>query len=155
MFVTFSRKHIASPVLSNKETNEFLRIGHLPFLLQIDLVQKSTGCDLGISSINQEQLHEMTLLRNLGLHNRWEVDEKYMQLSKVGGLRIGDLRLVEVEELTRWHAALIRLILDITSAVAIRYVNAPDFPSSPLSSLSNQLLMPRELPSTSRANFSI
>ena len=69
----------------------------------------------------------MTLVRNLGLHNRWEVDEKYLQFSSTKGLGVGDLRLVEVEELHHWHAALVRLILDLTSAVAIRYVDVPDF----------------------------
>lgn len=127
-FVTFSRKHITSPNLSKNEAKEFARIGHLPFLSQVELIQKSAGCTLELSQITKEQLQEMTLVRNLGLHNRWEVDEKYLLFSNREGLDVGDLRLVEVEELHRWHAALVRLILDLSSAVAIRYVNAPDFP---------------------------
>lgn len=84
-FVIFSRNYISSPDLSKNETKEFFRIGYLPFLSQVQLMQKAVGCTLELSQNTQGQLQEMTFVRNLGLHNRWEVDEKYIQFSSRKG----------------------------------------------------------------------
>ena len=127
-FIEFGNNHVGGPVLSNYERKELSRIGNSPFLRQVELLEKATGCLFGLSQNEREHLQEMSLVRNLGLHNRWEVDEKYLQHSKIQGLSIGELRLVGVDELYAWHADLMRLISQTSMKIAVRYVNAPDYP---------------------------
>jgi hypothetical protein len=128
-FIEFGSAHVGGcPVLSNNERKEFSRISRASFLRQVELLEKATGCSFGVSQVEREHMHEMTLVRNLGLHNRWEIDEKYLQISKTQGLAIGELRPVGVDELYAWHKDLIHLISQTSKGIAIRYVDAPDYP---------------------------
>lgn len=73
--------------------------------------------------------HEMSLVRNLGLHNRWEVDEVYLKNSShSGALVVGELRLVNASELLPWRSALSQLLMGIWSPIAQLYVGAPEYP---------------------------
>jgi len=129
-FVEFARMYVSSPKLSKTEKKDFKRIGNIPFLFQIEILEKASGVMFSISQGIRDQLKEMTLVRNLGLHNRWEVDEKYLHLSDTKGLEIGDLRLIEIDELKCWHGGLISLITETAKCIAIRFVDAPDFPKN-------------------------
>lgn len=127
-FVELGRAHVASPELSASETKELARLGYAPFLRQVELLEKASGCSFDVSEAIRGQLHEMTLVRNLGLHNRWEVDERYLQISKTGGLAVGDLRLIGVDELYAWHRSLIHLISETSKEIALGFIDAPDYP---------------------------
>lgn len=127
-FIEFSNSHVGGPAPSNSERKELSRIAHAPFLAQVELLEKATGCSFGVSQDERARMHEMTLVRNLGLHNRWEADEKYLQTSATKGLAIGELRLIEVDELHAWHADITRLISQTSLEIAVRYVDAPDYP---------------------------
>jgi hypothetical protein len=51
-----------------------------------------------------------------------------LQTSATKGLAIGELRLIEVDELHAWHADITRLISQTSLEIAVRYVDAPDYP---------------------------
>jgi len=102
-FVQFGREYVESPELNKDEKSQFSRIGNLPILKQLVLLDKATGVETNLHPEMRAQLQEMTLVRNLGLHNRWEVDEKYLEYSATGSLTVGDLRLIELKELHIWH----------------------------------------------------
>jgi hypothetical protein len=127
-FVGFARNHVESPNLSKAETRDLARIGRISFVRQVESLEKAIGVPFEVSKEIQVQLKEMALVRNLGLHNRWEVDEKYLELTGTKGLALGDLRLVEVDELYDWHGGLMRLITETSKRIAVRYVNAPSYP---------------------------
>ena len=70
----------------------------------------------------------MSLVRNISLHNRWEVDEGYLKQTRSSGpWTAGDIRTVESPELLGWHKDLMEVINAIWPTIAERYVNAPDF----------------------------
>ena len=127
-FIEFGNTHVGGPDLSNSDRKELSRIAYASILRQVELLEKATGCSFGVSQNEREHMHEMTLVRNLGLHNRWEVDEKYLQNSTTQGLAIGELRLIEVDELSAWHADLMHLISQTSMIIAARFVDAPDYP---------------------------
>jgi len=127
-FVEFGSAHVGGPVLSKSEMKDLSRIGHAPFLTQVELLEKATGCSFGVSQTEREHMDEMTLVRNLGLHNRWEVDEKYLQTSLTKGLAVGELRLIEVGELHVWHKDLVHLLSQTSLEIAARFAAAPDYP---------------------------
>jgi hypothetical protein len=75
-----------------------------------------------------ECVREMSLVRNIGLHNRWEVDEGYLKQTNSTGLwAVGDIRTVESTELLRWHQDLMNVINATWPPIAERYVDAPAF----------------------------
>lgn len=74
-----------------------------------------------------DELAEMTLVRNLVLHNRREVDVRYLKASKRTGFRERDLRLVEANELQRWHALLVKVLNQSALECAKRYHAVPSF----------------------------
>jgi hypothetical protein len=92
-------------------------------------LEKSCGVGFGISGGEQGHLKEMSLVRNLALHNRWEVDEKYLDsTSNNKQWNIGQLRLFDSSELGLWHKSLLGAVKKSWQPIAIKYVNAPFFP---------------------------
>lgn len=75
---------------------------------QVEAVCTASESNLPLSNSEMQELIEMSLVRNLGLHNRWEVDEKYFRNTNT--LPIGELRIIDVIELQRWHSLLIKLL---------------------------------------------
>ncbi len=127
-FVEFARTHVESPALSKGVTRDLTHIGQIPFVRQVEALEKAIGVPFEVFKEKRAQLKEMVLVRNLGLHNRWEVDEKYLQLSETKGFALGDLRLIEIDELYRWHGGLMGLIRETSKYIAVRYVNEPSYP---------------------------
>ncbi len=69
----------------------------------------------------------MHLVRNLGLHNQWEVDETYLKNTKAKNFEVGNKRLIETPELEKWHSAFIDLVLETSSQLAVLYAGAPPY----------------------------
>lgn len=126
-FVLFARAE-ARIMSSASEEKSIRRLGVLPLLDQIDVLENSLGVSLPFSEAERMELEEMSLVRNLGLHNRWEVDEKYLSQTPRRGLQSGELRIVEVTELHHWHGLMIRLINSSCSGVARTYRSASSYP---------------------------
>ena len=75
-----------------------------------------------------QELVEMSLVRNLGLHNRWEVDERYMaRTRRVGSAAIGELRIMSLDELQTWQSLISRVLIRSSSECAQIFKDAPDF----------------------------
>lgn len=128
VFILFARQAVADPPLLSKVSRDLKRIGFANFVDQIDILRESTGLPLLIPTESVEHVREMSLVRNIGLHNRWEVDEAYLKQTKSAGLwLVGDIRTVESPELLGWHEDLMKVINATWSPIAERYVSAPDF----------------------------
>jgi len=95
------------------------RIGFTNFADQIDILRESTGLPLLIPIESIKGVREMSLVRNIGLHNRWEVS--------AGPWSAGDIRTVESPELLGWHEDLMKVINATWPPIAERYVSAPGF----------------------------
>ena len=131
-FVSFARQYVPGPALSRKEENDLNRIGFLSILNQITILEKGSGIKFGISSNVLEDIKEMTLVRNLALHNRWEIDQIYMDESKIARThdwKVGELRIFAKDELFSWRNSLIRTIKETRENIAIKFGKAPIFPT--------------------------
>ena len=64
-------------------------------------------------------LKEMSRTRNLGLHNRWEVDERYLELTGREDFELGELRIVEIDEINRWYESLINTLGETCRKTAV------------------------------------
>jgi hypothetical protein len=129
-FIMFARTHLAAASLSVSEEKQIRRVGMLPIQEQLEVLESRLGIPLSLSGNDRTELVEMCLVRNLGLHSRWEVDERYLSQTVRGGYRIGDLRIIDQPELHRWHALLIKLINSSSAGAAKAYVAAPPYPAS-------------------------
>jgi hypothetical protein len=128
-FVSFARQYLSGPALGRREENDLSRIGFSPILKQMTILEKSCGIKFGLSSDILEDLKEMTLVRNLALHNRWEVDQKYLDnTSNKKHRNVGELRLFDSSELGLWHESLVKLINSTWESIATIYLNVPPFP---------------------------
>ena len=123
-FIDFAEKHI-SPM---KETNnDLLKLNFKPFTTQIEIIKNETGILLNIDSDTLDLVEEMHLVRNLGMHNEWEVDEIYLQKTKTKNLKLGDKRVFEIEEVRKWHSAFLQLLNTLSSEIAIHYAQVPPY----------------------------
>jgi hypothetical protein len=127
-FILFTRQAVGDPPLPSKTNKELKRIGFANFADQIEILRESSGLPLLISIASVECVREMSLVRNISLHNRWEVDEGYLKQTRSSGpWTVGDIRTVESPELLGWHKDLMEVINATWPPIAERYVNAPDF----------------------------
>ncbi|HSF68439.1 MAG TPA: hypothetical protein VLA67_13540 [Nitrospiraceae bacterium] len=127
-FIFFARRAISASPLSPKIAKNLKRIGFANFVDQLEILRESSGLPLPIPIDSVDRIREMSLVRNIGLHNRWEVDEEYLkQTHSHLLLTVGDIRTVESPELMRWHKDLMEIINATWPPVAEHYVNAPDF----------------------------
>ena len=130
-FVEFARRYSTSPSLNAKQEKNLKRLGWLSINKQLEALSLGSGATFGIEEVHLENLREMSLVRNLGLHNRWEVDEDYIRLSKkTGSLGNGNLRLVEVSELYAWHGSWVAAISETARSVGVRYPDVPRYPQT-------------------------
>lgn len=128
-FISFARPYVPSPVLNHKEENDLNRIGFLTICHQLAVLEKTCSLDFGISNSEKEVLMEMSLVRNLGLHNRWEVDQKYLDLTPDKRVWMnGELRLFDSTELKIWHENMLKVISKTSKMVAIKYLGVPSYP---------------------------
>jgi len=126
-FVVFARPLLPVSPLPAGDHKKLSRVDRLPMPEQLDVLVRILGVDLALTHVDTEEMHEMTLVRNLGLHHRWEVDGQYLQLTSRVGYQVGEIRVVEIEELQRWHALLMNLVTRTASKIGRDCVGAPPY----------------------------
>ena len=129
-FVDFAHIHGTIPAISNKIKGELHRIGRKPISEQIIILEKATGLQFDLPGNVVNQLIEMNLVRNLGMHNQWAVDDDYLKYSLQKHRAVGSLREVTPKDLEGWQQAVLKTINTTSSMIAKGYVNAPDYKPS-------------------------
>lgn len=127
-FVSFARNHVSSPALDRNQEKDLARIGWKEIAQQLTILEKSCGIKFNLSSAILSDINEMSLVRNLGMHNRWEVDDYYLNKTSSSKWDLKDVRLIDIAELRSWSGSLSKLINETSLEIAIKYVHSPDFP---------------------------
>lgn len=127
-FVRFARTHMVDPLLDNKQQKLLDNIDRKELKDQISVLEMACGITFNISSSVMESVGEMSLVRNLGMHNRWEVDDFYLNKTLSAGWEIDDIRLVEINELRNWASSLNKMIDETSFPIAMKYASVPDYP---------------------------
>ena len=127
-FILFARKDLNQSMLEKVEEKRLARFSSLPIGEQLEIIEVVAGIKLTLSDEEKSELQEMTLVRNLGLHNRWEIDKRYLERTLRREYLLGELRIIEVGELNRWHQVFMRVINAASNEVALAFVRANDYP---------------------------
>jgi len=123
-FVDFAESHVAPRKHRDKKLSA---LSFKPVREQIDVLQITMETKFSFNIDILDLVEEMNLVRNLGMHNEWEVDETYLKWTKNKTWKIGQQRTFEITELTNWHSAIIQLINVISLETAIRYTKVPKY----------------------------
>ena len=126
-FVQFGRVHVLCPPLGRKEIRQLGAIGRIPLREQFGLLQAATGVSPNLPIATIESLVEMNLVRNLGMHNQWEVDEHYKQRARSGDWLVGSIRAVSWDEIREWQANLSDAVRATAILIAQKFVEAPEY----------------------------
>jgi hypothetical protein len=127
-FVRFSRNHVHSPPLDNKQQKLLDNVDRKELKEQLQILEMACGITFNIPATVMESIREMSCVRNLGMHNRWEVDNFYLSKTSTSGWELNDIRLLEISELRGWASSLNKIIDETSFPIAIKYVSAPDYP---------------------------
>jgi hypothetical protein len=127
-FIEFARQHIVSPMLSNAQLNRLNKIHFEPLQQQLSVMEEACGISLSVQSSVVASLEEMVLVRNLGMHNLWEVDDFYLARSSSTTWRLEEIRTVSKADLEEWSGNLRALVNETASTIARKYATAPDYP---------------------------
>jgi len=127
-FVVFARHGLDYPILERSARKQLERFSSLPIGEQLEVIQIAAGVCLSVTDGEKTELQEMALVRNVGLHNRWEVDKRYLERTTRRGYQLGDVRTFEVEELNGWHQMFITIVRATSLEVAQAFATAPDYP---------------------------
>lgn len=126
-FILVSKRSEAHDALPRAEEKDLERIGFKDILSQLAILDKCADINVEVSGSVEAAVYEMSLVRNLGLHNRWEVDDHYINNTRAPSWQRGEIRVFDIPELEGWHRALVRLVNDTWSPVAVRFKDAPDY----------------------------
>ena len=126
-FVVFSREHIELPRLNSRDRGALLRIDHKSVLQQLEIIEKSCDVSFDITPGQRSHFKEMTLVRNLGVHNRWEVDRHYLEKTDTGPWETNQIREFDETELNPWHGRLLRIVNNTSKHLSRRLLDAPEF----------------------------
>jgi hypothetical protein len=127
-FVSFGRKHVQCPPLNKKDERALKQIGFVAIRDQIEVLERSCGLQFEISAEAKLLLAEMAEVRNLGMHNRWEVDQRYSAKTQTQEWQIGDMRTFGALELQIWYKVLIEAILKTSVTIAQNFSTVPTYP---------------------------
>ncbi len=128
-FIIFAREN-TDDALMGSNLKKLRKITNPGILEQISIVEQACKLDFRVSEKTKQHIKEMSLVRNLGLHNRWEVDQDYLgKTFEYNRWQLGDIRTFDIPELKLWHGSLIDLISKTWKPMAIQYVSAPPYPS--------------------------
>jgi hypothetical protein len=130
-FVRFGRTFVPSAPISRRQEKALKRVSFLSVPEQIDTLTQASGITFPIQSAAVASLHEMSLVRNLGMHNEWIVDSTYLAHTSSTRWLLGSLRAVAIAELEEWRRCLSSVIAATSMTIAVKYVSAPDFPPEP------------------------
>lgn len=114
--------------LSKSLDDKLKKIGLKEITEQISILERSCNETIAIDEVTCHAVQEMSLVRNLGLHNRWEVDEFYISKTKTSGWNLNEVRTFDVTELESWHGALVELINKSWRPVAVKSASVPEYP---------------------------
>lgn len=129
-FIIFAKDALSLPKLAAKDEKALKRIGNNGILKQVELLSLASGETFNLDLSTKEALKEMSLVRNLGIHNRWEVDEYYVRNSQTqnnSNWQKGEVRTFDQAELITWHGSLIKAINKTSIPIAKRFVDAPEY----------------------------
>ena len=130
LFTVHGRNECGGPSLSNTEQKELERLGFAPIRKQIEVLERSTGVKFSLADDILDNAEEMALVRNLGIHNRWEVNDFYKSKTKTSQeWTAGDIRVFTALELEAWNESLVRLTHETCFPIAKLYCAASDFPT--------------------------
>ena len=127
-FVRFSRNHVSSPPLDNKQQKLLDNVDRKEIKEQLEILEMACGITFNIPATVMESIKEMSLVRNLGMHNRWEIDSFYLNKTSTSGWVLGDIRLIDIKDLREWASSLNKIIDETSLPIAVKYVSAPDYP---------------------------
>jgi hypothetical protein len=127
-FILFARQDLKQPLLEKKVRDQLKRFSSLPIGEQLEAIEIAAGIKFALSEEEKSELQEMTLVRNLGLHNRWEIDTRYLERTVRSGYQLGELRIIEREELFKWHQVFLRVVQATNIEVAMTFVKVNDYP---------------------------
>ena len=101
-FIQFARTQVVkSSSLSRVQQDKLAKLDFEPFRKQFELLNLACGIALAVDENTITSLEELNLVRNLGIHSLWEVDEFYISKSKTTGWDVGDIRTITFGELRR------------------------------------------------------
>jgi len=126
-FVNVNRSLVTEKPLSKNMEDKITKIGFKEINEQIELLQKSCAISITIDATTSDLLYEMSLVRNLGLHNRWEVDAYYLAKTQSTGWSLNEVRNFNVTELQMWHSALVETINQTSIPVSIKFVRFSEY----------------------------
>jgi hypothetical protein len=126
-FVEFARSHVSSPPLNLKQEENLKRIAFRNISNQLTILSETTGLKFDEDPTALPNIVEMDLVRNLGMHKQWAVDDYYRERAISPEWKTGMLRTVSMSDLETWQRAVTNTIRTTSTMIAQKYVGAPDY----------------------------
>jgi hypothetical protein len=121
-FVLFAEASISDASSSADDRKQLGHVDRLPIGEQLTVLERATGISLSLDDAHRSDLKEMAAVRNIGMHNRWECDQRYLDSTPVCGFELGDLRLFDEGELQNWHARLVESLNETSTRASAQQI---------------------------------
>ena len=126
-FVLHNYTDVFGVEASGKDARELKSIGYKEITQQVEILERTASIQIELSADTLSLVKEMSLVRNLGLHNRWEVDQRYLDKARNKDWELRFIRTFEYDELEEWRSSLAKLVSKTWIPVAVKYNGSPDY----------------------------
>lgn len=130
-FVIFAANHSQSKLIDTATQEKLESLGENRSVEgQVQILANAAQVTFDFPKADRDAIRELSLVRNLGLHNRWEVNQRYLSKSRNASLwELGDLRTLNIDEVEDWARAIMKLTGNIGVQLAVKFGKAPPYPS--------------------------
>lgn len=126
-FVRFARQHVSSPSLKKSQESDLAKISRIPIIQQLSILEDAAGVSFALAKPDRSNLEELSLVRNLILHNRCEVDDHYLSRSACKRFEKNHLREVDSAEGHEWQKSLLTAVQETCVTLAQKFVAVPGY----------------------------
>lgn len=130
-FVIFAAKHNRSIRIDAPMQETLESLGENRSIEgQVQILCDVAQIKIDFPRADRDAVRELSLVRNLGLHNRWEVNKRYLRSKANAALwELGDLRTLNINEVENWARVIMKLTGNIGVQLAVKFGKAPPYPS--------------------------
>ena len=94
---------------------------------EIRRIEEVARQTLPLTDEERDALNELEMVRDLGMHHRWEMDRRYINANRLSEDYIGVLRIPRYDEIMNWKRTLAKTVQHCAMEMGRRFVEAPDY----------------------------
>jgi hypothetical protein len=126
-FILFATHSPSANLLPSPVEDDLRHLARRTIVQQVATLQKVSPVGFRLAPTTIPALEELDLVRNLGTHNEWRANARYLEKTRLRRWKLNDLRTINGNELLQWRTSISDTISQCATGIATAYRTAPPY----------------------------